>query len=370
MAYDLLITNGRVLDGTGSPWLSADVAIADGRIVAVGRQLGGEAARTIDVGGQIVAPGFYDMHSHADIKLLVEPRHGAKVFQGVTFELLGQDGLSYAPVTPRLLQEIRRHLAGLDGDDPRAGWDWTSVRSYLDRFEETTSVNVGYLVPHNAVRIGAMGWEMRTATASELGRMRDLVREGMEDGAFGLSTALTYPPNMWSDTEEMVAMCEVVAKFGGIYVTHLRGQGDALLDPIREAIEICTRAGLPLHISHLKSSRLGGPTNLPGLLALMEGARAGGLDLTFDSYQYNCGSGMLHAQLPDWTHAGGPAVEMERLRSAATRAQIRAEWAAAPPNWDRIVLAFLPSEGNRWMEGKTLGSLIADEDCGAVEFIW
>lgn len=369
MAYDLLFTNGRVLDGTGSPWLTADVAIADGRIVAVGRELGGTAARTIDVGGQIVAPGFYDMHSHADIMLLAEPRHEGKVFQGVTFELLGQDGLSYAPVTPEILKQIRRHLAGLNGDDPRAGWDWTSVGSYLDRFEQKTAVNVGYLVPHNAVRIGAMGWEMRLPTADELDRMRGLVREAMEDGAFGLSTALTYPPNMWSDTDEMVAMCEEVAKYGGIYVTHLRGQGDALLDPIREAIEICQRAGLPLHISHLKSSRLGGPTNLPGLTALLESARAGGLDLTYDSYPYNRGSGMLHAQLPDWVHAGGPDVEIERLRATEVRAQVRAQWEAAPPNWEKIILAGVPSEGNRWMEGKSLGGLIAESDKDATDFI-
>ncbi|HZO27119.1 MAG TPA: D-aminoacylase [Chloroflexota bacterium] len=369
MAYDLLFTNARVVDGTGSPWLRADVAVADGRIVAVGRELHVEAARTIDVENQILAPGFYDMHSHADISLLVDPRHEPKLFQGVTFELLGQDGLSYAPVTPELREQVRRHLAGLNGDDPRAGWDWTSVGSYLDRFDGTTSVNVGYLVPHNAVRIGAMGWEMRTATAAELDRMRGLVREGMEDGAFGLSTALTYPPNMWSDTDEMVAICEVVARYGGIYVTHLRGQGDALLDPIREAIEICRRAGLPLHISHLKSSRLGGPTNLPGLLDLMNGARADGLDLTFDSYQYNCGSGMLHAQLPDWTHAGGPDVEKARLRSSEVRDKIREQWVASPPDWDRIVLASVPSKANRWMEGRTLGSVIADSNRDAVDVI-
>jgi N-acyl-D-amino-acid deacylase len=369
MPYDVLFRNARVLDGTGSPWFSADVAVAEGRIAAVGRALTGEAVREIDVAGQILAPGFYDMHSHADISLLVDPRHEGKVFQGVTFELLGQDGLSYAPVTPETLKQVRRHLAGLDGDDPRAGWDWTTVDSYLQHFERTTAVNVGYLVPHNAVRIGAMGWEMRTATAAELDRMRGLVREGMEDGAFGLSTALTYPPLLWSDTDEMVAMCEVVAKYGGIYVTHLRGQGDALLDPIREAIEICQRAGLPLHISHLKSSRLGGPTNLPGLLELLNGARADGLDLTFDSYQYNCGSGMLHAQLPDWTHAGGPDVEMERLRSPEIREQIRQQWAAAPPNWDKIILASVPSAANHWMEGQSLGVLIADSSKDAVDFI-
>jgi N-acyl-D-amino-acid deacylase len=174
---------------------------------------------------------------------------------------------------------------------------------------------------------------------------------------------------MWSDTDEMVAMCEVVAKYGGIYVTHLRGQGDALLDPIREAIEICQRAGLPLHISHLKSSRLGGPTNLTGLTALLEGARDSGLDVTYDSYPYNRGSGMLHAQLPDWTHEGGPAVELDRLRSTVVRDQVRDQWSAAPPNWDRIVLAFLPTEANRWMEGRTLGSLIAESDKDAVDFI-
>jgi N-acyl-D-amino-acid deacylase len=244
------------------------------------------------------------------------------------------------------------------------------VGSYLDRFEQTTAVNVGYLVPHNAARIGAMGWEMRTATPAELDRMRGIVREGMQDGAFGLSTALTYPPLMWSDTAEMVAMCEAVAEYGGIYVTHLRGQGDALLDPIREAIEICTRSGVPLHISHLKSSRLGGPTNMPGLVALLESARAGGLDVTFDSYGYNRGSGMLHAQVPDWTHEGGPAVEMERLRSAEVREQVRAQWAASMPNWHTIILASVPSDASRWMEGRSLGGLIADSGKDAVDFIF
>lgn len=167
MPYDLLFTHARVLDGTVSPWFRADVAVADGRIVAIGHRLDGEAVRTIDVGGHALAPGFYDMHSHSDIALLVDPRHEPKVFQGVIFELLGQDGLSYAPVTSEIREQIRRHLAGLNGDDPRAGWDWTSVASFLDRFEQMTAVNVGYLMPHNAVRIGAMGWARRTATPAE-----------------------------------------------------------------------------------------------------------------------------------------------------------------------------------------------------------
>lgn len=369
MAYDLLFKNARVLDGTGSPWLAGDVAVADGRIVAVARGLEGEAARTIDVGGQILAPGFSDMHSHSDIALLAEPRHEAKVYQGVTFELLGQDGLSYAPVTPETREQIRRHLAGLNGDDPRAGWDWTSVASYLARFDRTTAVNVGYLVPHNAVRIGAMGWARRTATPAELDRMRALVREGMEDGAFGLSTGLTYPPNLWSDTDEMVALCEVVARYGGIYVTHMRGHGDALLDPIHESIEICRRAGLPLHISHLKGSRLGSAANVRGVIELLESARADGLDVTFDSYQYQAGSSMLHSNLPDWMHEGGPDAELERLRSPEARAQVRAAWAAAMPPWDRLAVGSVRTEANRWMEGRTLGELIAGSGKDPVDFV-
>jgi len=321
------------------------------------------------VAGRILAPGFMDMHPHSDVMLLAEPRHEPKVFQGVTFELLGQDGLSYAPVTPEIREQVRRHLAGLNGDDPRAGWDWTSVRSYLDRFDRQVAVNVGNLVPHNVVRIGALGWEARPATPGELDRMRGIVAEGMQDGAFGVSTGLTYPPNVWSTTEEMVAMCEVAARYGGIYVTHMRGHGDALLDPIRESIEICTRAGLPLHISHLKGARLGSAANVRGVIGLLEGARTDGLDVTFDCYQYDAGSSMLHSSLPDWMHVGGPDRELERLRSPEARERVRGEWAARPTAWERLTVGSIRTERNRRMEGRTLGALIADSGKEAVDFV-
>lgn len=369
MAYDLLFTNARVVDGTGNPWYRADVAVADGRVAAIGHHLDGAARRTIDVGGQVLAPGFMDLHPHSDVMLLAEPRHEAKIFQGVTFELLGQDGLSYAPVTPEVREQIRRHLAGLNGDSPAAGWDWTDVDSYLARFDRRVAVNVGYLVPHNVVRIGALGWEARPASSAELDRMRGIVEEGMQDGAFGVSTGLTYPPNVWSDTEEMVAICEVAARHGGIYVTHMRGHGDALLDPIRESIDICRRAGLPLHISHLKGSRLGSAANVRGVIELLERARADGLDVTFDSYQYDAGSSMLHAVLPDWMHAGGPDAELERLRSPAARARLRVAWAAAPPSWGRLRIASVRTEPNRGMAGRTLAELIAGSGRDGTDFV-
>ncbi|MFN8525583.1 MAG: D-aminoacylase [Chloroflexota bacterium] len=369
MTYDLVFTNARVVDGTGNPWYRADVAVADGRIAAIAHRLDGEARRTIDCHDTVLAPGFMDMHPHSDVMLLAEPRHEPKVFQGVTFELLGQDGLSYAPATPQIREQARRHLAGLNGDDSRAGWDWTSVASYLARFDRRVAVNVGHLVPHNLVRIGALGWEARTATAAELDRMRAIVAEGMQDGAFGVSTGLTYPPNVWSDTAEMVAMCEVAARYGGIYVTHMRGHGDALLDPIRESIEICRRAGLPLHISHLKGARLNSPSNVRGVIDLLEGARAEGLDVTFDSYQYDAGSSMLHSSLPYWMHEGGPDAEIERLQSAEMRGRVRAEWAARPPKWASLTVGSVRTDGNRWMEGRTIDRLIADSGKDQVDFV-
>jgi len=370
MTHDLLFKNARVVDGTGAPWFRADVAVADGRIARVGHRIDdGDARRVIEVGNMVLAPGFMDMHPHSDAMLLAEPRHEPKVFQGVTFELLGQDGLSYAPVTPEIREQVRRHLAGLNGDDARAGWDWTSVASYLDRFDGKVAVNVGHLVPHNVVRIGAIGWEARTATPAELDRMRGIVAEGMQDGAFGVSTGLTYPPNVWSDTDEMVAMCEVAARYGGIYVTHMRGQGDGLLDPIRESIEICQRAGLPLHISHLKGARLGSAANVRGVIELLEGARASGLDVTFDCYQYDAGSSMLHSSLPDWMHEGGPDREYERLRSPEARAKVRDEWAARMPKWERLTVGSIRTAGNRWMEGRTLGALIGGSGKDATDFV-
>ncbi len=366
---DLLFRDARVVDGTGNPWYRADVAVAEGRIVAVSRHLQLSSTRTIETKDLVLAPGFVDMHTHSDIMLLAEPRHEAKVCQGVTLELLGQDGLSYAPVAPEVLAQIRRHLSGLNGDPAGVEWDWTSVDSFLDRFDRHVAVNVAYLVPHNAVRLGAMGWERRKPSPRELDRMRGLVGEGMQAGACGLSTGLTYAPNLWADTDELVALCDVVARYGGIFVTHMRGHGDGLLDPIRESLDICERAGLPLHISHLKAARLTSRRNVRGVIDLIDEARARGLDVTFDSYQYAAGSSMLHAQLPDWVHEGGPDCELTRLQSPEARSQIRKEWSTRAPDWSQLTVASVRNRASQWVEGRTLKSLIQGSGCDAVDFV-
>jgi N-acyl-D-amino-acid deacylase len=199
--------------------------------------------------------------------------------------------------------------------------------------------------------------------------MRTLVAEGMQDGAFGFSTGLTYPPNEWSNTEELVALCQVAARYGGIYVTHMRGHGDGLIEPIQESLEVARRAGLPLHFSHLKSSRLGSPRKLDQVRKLLADARAEGLDVTFDSYQYSNGSSMLHSQLPSWMHADGPDAEIERLQSAAMRQRIRCDWGAHPPAWSRFHIGSVRSAANRWMEGQTVESLIKQSGKDGVDFI-
>jgi len=358
--FDIVIRNGRVVDGTGNPWYYGDVGVSKGRISAIGRMEGADAATVIDADGMAVCPGFIDMHPHADVMLLGEPRHDAKLRQGVTTELLGQDGLSYAPLSPEKLQAVRRYLSGLNGD-PEIGWDWSSVGEFLARFERTTSANVAYLVPHCALRLESMGWGNRLASEAERSKMRELTAQAMEDGAVGFSTGLTYPPGCYSDTEELVEICEVVARYGGIYVTHLRGRmpqvRDVGLDPIEEALEIGRRTGVPVHFSHFKSAE--------GLARVERVREKEGIDATVDSYPYRAGSGMLQANiLPRWVHEGGPDAIVERLRNPKSRRRIELN-----AGWRNNVICSVRSERNRAYVGRLLPDLVAESGKEPLDFV-
>jgi N-acyl-D-amino-acid deacylase len=348
---DLILRNARIVDGSGNPWFRGDVGIEDDWIVAVGRVEAADAARTIECGGQIVSPGFIDMHSHADVMLLAEPRHEGKIFQGVTTDVLGQDGLSYAPVSPGTLRMLRRHIAALNGN-PDVGWDWTSVASFLARFDRKVATNVAFLVPHCAVRAEVLGMEDRLPTPSELERICQLVDEGMADGAVGFATGLDYTPQFWSDTNELVEICKVVARRGGLYVTHVRySLGDGVLDPVAEAIEIGRRTRVRVQISHLRGGRLDKPYTPRDVLGQLERARAEGVDVTFDNYPYTRGSSLLHRLLPEWTHVGGPEALLERLRDRTQRERIERELAAVRTPWPNVTMASINSDANRHLEG-------------------
>jgi N-acyl-D-amino-acid deacylase len=257
----------------------AGVGIAGGRVVALGGLRKARAKVEIDARGCIVCPGFVDMHSHADLALLTGRDMDGRLRQGITTEVLGQDGLSYAPASAENLEAWRRYLIGLNGDAPDPAWKWHTVAEYLNELEGRAS-NAVYLIAHGAVRVEAMGWEARPARDGEVEAMRSLVRQGLVEGAAGLSTGLTYAPCAHATTDELVALCHEVGEAGGLYVTHLRSYGKQLLAAMDEAIEIGRRSGAGVHISHL---RMAVPANWGlslAVLAKIDRALAEGVDVS------------------------------------------------------------------------------------------
>ncbi|WP_395293189.1 amidohydrolase family protein [Kitasatospora hibisci] len=320
----LVFKGATVVDGTGADRYRADVRVEGGLIAAIGRGLG--AASAVDADGLVLAPGFIDMHAHSDLALLLEPEHPAKVTQGVTCEVLGQDGLSYAPVDDTTLAALRRQLAGWNGDPEDFDWDWRTVGGYLDRLDRTgTGVNACYLVPHGSLRMLAMGWANRRPTPAELDRMRALLAEGLEEGAVGLSSGLSYTPGMYADTAELVELCRVVARHGGFHAPHQRSYGEGALAGYAEMVEIARRSGCPLHLTHATMNFGVNRGRAGELLDLLDRALADGVDLTLDSYPYLPGSTTLAALLPSWATEGGPQATLARLAETDACERIRHE---------------------------------------------
>jgi N-acyl-D-amino-acid deacylase len=321
-----------VVDGSGGAPYRADAVLSGGRIAQLHRE-GDPGPRPgggvlLDADGLALAPGFVDMHAHSDLALLTDPRHEAKVAQGVTLEVLGQDGLSYAPVDDATLAALRRQLAGWNGDPADAGfdWNWRSVGEYLARLDaQGLAVNAAYLVPQGTLRALVLGWEDRRATAAELDRMRRLLAEGLAEGAVGMSSGLTYTPGMYADTAELTALCEVVAAHGGYWSPHHRSYGAGALEAYAEVVGIARASGCALHLAHATMNFEVNRGRAGELLALVDAAIADGVRLSLDSYPYLPGSTTLAALLPGWSTAGGPEETLRRLADPAARARIRAD---------------------------------------------
>ncbi len=351
--FDLMIEGGRVIDGSGSPWYHADIGLQGDRIAAIGRLDSSQARRTIDAAGLVVCPGFIDLHTHSDVMILAHPRHEAKVMQGVTTDLLGLDGLSYAPLSPGNRQMMQRYLAGLNGN-PDIAWDWKSVAEFLAHFDGKVAINVAYLVPHNALRLETMGFVDRTATTEKMTRMQELMAQGMREGAVGFSTGLDYFPCRYANEAELIKICEVVAEHNGISVWHVRKNDLGLIESIKEVIRIAEKTGVKAHFSHFSVSYPTRQGASAEMLALIDEARARGIDVTFDSYPYIAQSTLLLVFLPRWAHEGGPDAILERLSQAETREKICAEIRALNVPWDKVVLTCVPSQKNKIHVGKSI----------------
>ena len=374
---DLLIIGGTIVDGTGAPGRSGTVGVVDGRIRIndPDQPPAAGAARSIDATGKVVAPGFIDLHSHGGLVILADGRHEPKVRQGVTTEVVGVDGNGFAPFLRREDLEAFVDLdRGLDGR-PDIDYDWTSVASYLARYDGTVSLNIATLVGNSQLRIAALGWDDVPADERAIDRMRGLLRDAMTDGAFGLSSGLDYPPGGYATTAELAALTEEAGRHGGFYHTHVRYPlGDRYLDPIREAIDIGRRAAAPAHITHFyhRESHPGGPEPL---LALVDDARAEGLDVTFDSYPSEWANTRLLIQLPQWIQAGGPGPLKERLADRSARERVRAEFTArgasyaSRAGWADVRLgAFRRPENLRW-ESRTVADVMAETGRDALDVI-
>ena len=367
-APELLISGGTVVDGTGAPGRPGSILVERDRIrILDATEPAPRVGRTIDATGKVVAPGFIDLHSHSGLMILADALHEPKVRQGITTEVIGVDGNSYAPFPdPDDLRAFAHLNSGLDGDPGRENitLDWDTVASYLGRFDKHVSLNIAYLIGNSALRIAAVGWEDEPANQAARDRMRAMLAEGMQEGAFGLSTGLDYPPGAYAPTDELADLAREAGKRGGIYHTHVRySLGDRFLDPFREAIEIGRRGEAPAHITHFYHRK-----TFPGtpdqMLDLVDDARAAGQDVTFDAYPAEWASTRLLILIPIWVQAGGPVKTKERLAERSTRDRIRRDLVergqlfAGAGGLRDIRIGYLHQPENLRWEGRTLGELI------------
>jgi N-acyl-D-amino-acid deacylase len=327
--FDVIITNGHIIDGTGSPWYSGDVGIRAGRIAAIGNLQSAARKQTIDAAGKVVAPGFIDMLGQSEMTILVDPRLPSKIYQGITTEITGE-GNSAAPLNAAMIaadQASYQHL--------KITPDWTTLREYFARIErQGMGINLASYVGETSVRRMVLGDADVQPTEAQLAEMKSLVRHAMEDGAVGLSTSLQYAPAPYAKTPEIAALAAEAGKYGGIYATHMRSEGDTVLDAIDEAIRIGREGHLPVEIWHLKAAGKANWGRMPQIVARIEAARAAGVDVSANTYAYTAWFNTFSAFIPPWAHDGGDTKLIERLKDPATRARIRADMLNPKGDWD------------------------------------
>ena len=360
--FDIVIRNGHVIDGTGSPWYAADVGIRNGRIAAIGRLANAPARQVIDARGQVVAPGFIDMLGQSELTLLVEPHVPSKIFQGITTEITGEGG-SVAPLNDAIIKADKVGYAHL-----KITPDWRTLGQYFARVEKQgLGINMATYVGATQVRRMVLGDEDAQPTAAQLERMKALVREAMAQGAVGVSTSLQYAPAPYAKTEELIALAAEAAKLGGIYATHMRSEAGTVLEALDEAIRIGREAGIPVEIWHLKAAGKQNWGRMKEIVAKIQQARASGVDITADTYAYPAWFNSFSAFIPPWAHAGGDEKLIERLKDPQMRERIRKEMLAPGDGWDNewqeipgpdaVTICVVQNPELKSLQGKTLADI-------------
>jgi len=328
-AFDLVIINGHIIDGTGSPWYSGDVGIRDGRIAAIGNLSAAPRKRTIDAGGKVVAPGFIDMLGQSEMTILVDPHLPSKIYQGITSEITGE-GSSIAPLNEAIIQSDRGGY-----DHYKINPDWRTFRQYFARLEKQgMGINLASYVGATQVRRMVLGDNDVQPTPTQLDQMKTLVRDAMKDGAVGVSTSLEYAPAPYAKTDELIALASEAGRYGGIYATHMRNESDSVLEAIDEALRIGREGHLPVEIWHIKVAGKNNWGRMPEVVAKINAARAAGADVSADTYAYTAWYNDFSAFIPPWAHDGGTSKLVERLKDPVTRARIRKDMTTPSRDWD------------------------------------
>jgi N-acyl-D-amino-acid deacylase len=356
---DILIKNGTVIDGTGNQEFQADVGVANGRIAIIARHIEQKAVHTIDAQGLYVSPGFIDPHTHSDGSLLINRLAESKIRQGVTTEIIGNCGISVAPVDGEAVAEISGRVAKIELDIT-----WRSMGEYLDHLRKPgMAVNVVALIGHNTIRGSVLGYKNVQPTPEQQARMEQMVDEAMAEGARGLSTGLYYPPGYYADIEEIIGLARVLKKHGGVYTSHIRSESDTVLESIAEAIKIGEKAEVPVEVSHVKIEGYRNFDKIEQLLAMMNDVQTRGLPIGFDQYPYIASGTWLSTALPYWATVGGTQAIVERMKDPDTRAKLHLSWKNERLEWDNrlgvrdwneVIISDLPNHP------ELLGKSIAD----------
>lgn len=376
---NILIRNVTILDGGGGEAYSGDMRVANGKIDQIGSGLPDGDAYVLDASGLVACPGFIDMHSHADLAYLKSPTPDQKIRQGVTTEVLGQDGLGVAPVNPASLPDLQEIIGGLQGRLSSDGWVWGSFSEYLDALTKVgVPTNVAVLASHAPLRLMVMGMQKRFATAQELAKMQCLLEECLESGAFGLSTGLEYPPQYYADQDELAALNTITARYDGVYVVHQRNEGRNIQSSFQEQLNIAQGSGVRLHISHLKTWGQDNWGRIDTILSMAEKFRTSGGTITWDRYPYLAGSTLLGIILPEWVWADGTQALIDNLKVGDYRERLQAEFRKDPQEWEHdpstvgwenILVSGVTLEKNYWMQGRSIADLAAQTGMDEVSLV-